>query len=102
MYKVSFELPKEELPQGVAVKSLAVLGDFNGWNAKASPLKLNKKGVYTAMVELAPGETHQFRYLLNGEVWFNDADADGYAPSGHGTENGLIDLPVVENGKKSK
>jgi len=102
LYKVSFEVSKDELPSSAAVKSLAVLGDFNGWDAMASPLKLNKKGVYTATVELASGGASQFRYLLNGEMWFNDAHADAYAPSGQGTENSVIDLPAVADSGKPK
>lgn len=42
--KITFELLKTELPEGVAVESVYLVGEFNDWEATATPMKRNKKG----------------------------------------------------------
>ena len=91
VWKVTFGVTKDELPQGIKVKSLNLVGEFNGWDLQATPMKRMKDGVYKATLEFVPGTQAQFRYLANGEVWFNDTSADGYTPNGFGEENCLVD-----------
>ncbi len=40
VWKVDFELPKEECPQGVMAKRVSLAGDFNNWKKSANPMKL--------------------------------------------------------------
>ncbi len=91
IWKVKFELPKEEWPVGVNVRSVHLVGDFNDWNKSIHPLKL-RKTVYSLAHELQPGE-YQFRYVINGTDWFNDWHADGYVPNNTGSDNCLLRLP---------
>lgn len=76
--KVKFVFPKEAM-QGA--KSVALVGEFNGWNSNAQLLKKQKDGNFAASVNLNPGEEYQFRYLLDGQKWENDFNADKYVPS---------------------
>jgi len=96
VWKVIFELPKEECPQGVKAKRVFLTGDFNHWKRTATPMALHD-GMYTTSLELDPGHTYQFRYLINGKVWCNDWHADAYVPNVFGEENGIADLPLVES-----
>ena len=93
--KVIFSLQKKELPQGVKVASVSLLGDFNDWDAEASPMKRDKSGAYKATLELEPGQEYQFRYLVNGEVWCNDWEADAYKPGEAGEDNSVVVAPAA-------
>jgi hypothetical protein len=43
---------------------------------------------------LAPGREYQFRYLINGQHWFNDPHAGAFVPNGYGGENCVVGTPV--------
>jgi len=84
--KVTFSIPLVWLDRPVAV-----VGDFNGWDPTANPMK--KRGtVWTATVTLQKGRTYRFRYLDNLGRWHDDPAADDVEPSGAGSTNCLIDL----------
>lgn len=87
--KATFSFPVEAAPEATSV---AIVGEFNDWNVeKAIPMKKQKKnGVFKAIVELESGKEYQFRYLINGETWENDFEADAYAPTPFGVENSVI------------
>ena len=57
-----------------------LVGDFNDWDETAAPMKPLKDGRFKAALELEPGREYQFRYLVNGDEWHNDWDADKYVP----------------------
>ncbi len=80
---VTFELP------GVQAESVSVVGDFNEWDAANGSMKQRKDGVWTKAVRLAPGR-YRFRYVADGQQWYNDPAADGYEPSGFGQDNGVV------------
>lgn len=53
--------------------SVAVVGDFNGWDAGATPL-VRRGEVWTVMVSLEPGR-HVYSFIIDGEEWVADTDA---------------------------
>ena len=86
--KVTFNLSKEETG---GAQTAYLVGEFNHWDAKATPLNRFKNGNFTVMLELAPGKEYQFRYLLDGETWINDPQADKYVPApGLNAENSVV------------
>ena len=91
--KVTFELPKAELPDGIKVSDVHLVGEFNDWDPGATPMKRGKGGAYRAMLELEPGREYQFRYLVNGEHWWNDWQADDYVAGGLGEDNCVVRTP---------
>lgn len=92
--KVTFQLPLDELPEGLEVHSVRLLGDFNDWDKSATPLTLSKKKkAYTVTVELEPGQEYEFRYVINGNIWYNDWAADAYVPGDYGQDNGVVMTP---------
>jgi hypothetical protein len=94
LYKVNFELPLDELPEGLEVHSVQLAGEFNDWDESATPLTFStKKKAYWTTVDLPPATTYQFRYLLNGDTWYNDWAADGYAPGEFGEDNCIVTTP---------
>jgi 1,4-alpha-glucan branching enzyme len=76
--KVTFRLPKEAVK---SAKQVFLVGEFNGWNATATPMKKLKNGDFTVTVDLEAGREYQYRYLIDGLIWENDWKADKYAPS---------------------
>jgi hypothetical protein len=95
-WKVTFEVPQVEFPQGEKIESANVAGDFNEWEPGAVPMVLHQ-GVYTAELELEPGHEYQFRYLINGQVWCNDWHADAYVQNIFDEDNCVVNLPLAEN-----
>ena len=90
VWKVTFELPRAELPEGVEAEMAYLVGEFNDWDPTTTPMTRRKGGVFRAALELEPGREYQFRYLVNGERWCNDWHADAYVPTGLGEDNGVV------------
>jgi 1,4-alpha-glucan branching enzyme len=78
-----------QLPAGIEAKQVAVVGEFNNWDAAAAPLK-KVKGVWKTTLELAQGHEYQFRYFVNGSEWHNDEAADKYVPNNVDGDNSVI------------
>ena len=69
--RVTYALPATE-PAG----AVSVVGDFNGWDPYAHPLRQRGKGVRSAVVTIPAGTTLHFRYLAEGGLWFDDEAAE--------------------------
>lgn len=88
--KVTFKLDKEEVN---AKKSIHIVGEFNNWDTSSIMMKSLKNGSYTKTLDLAPGQEHQFRYLIDGNSWANDDYADKYVFSVYGNcDNSVVVL----------
>jgi 1,4-alpha-glucan branching enzyme len=85
--KVTFSLSAEAVN---GASSAAVVGEFNGWDAEAAPLKKQKDGSYKTTLELEAGKEYQFRYLLDGTRWENDGEADKYVPTSVSSEENSV------------
>ncbi len=86
--RVTFELPDDHGP-------VSVVGDFNGWNAVANPLRHrdgHRDGYRDVTVVLAAGRRYRFRYLADDGHWFNDGQADSYEANEYGEEDSIVDL----------
>ena len=84
--KVTFTVPAEE------AKSVAVVGSFNEWNQKATPLKKLKNGSFKGTVDLDSGSSYEFRYLVDGE-YVNEQEADSLVWNDFaGAENSVLSL----------
>jgi len=87
MCKVTFELPRKAAS---GASSVALAGDFNGWDPQSTPLARKKTGDFHVTLELPPGREYQFRYVIDGQ-WENDWQADRYVPSSiPGVENSVV------------
>jgi 1,4-alpha-glucan branching enzyme len=85
--RVTFELPAD-----IAEESVAVVGDFNDWDETADRMNLMpRNGVWRTKISVTPGGTYEFRYLLDGETWMNEEDADGYASNPYFEDNSVLE-----------
>ena len=73
-------------------RPVSVVGDFNGWDPAAHPLKPRTNGRRSAAVMLPPGSRHAFRYLADGGHFFDDPEADGFEDNGYGGTHGVLVL----------
>jgi 1,4-alpha-glucan branching enzyme len=87
---VTFSMPPLD-----GVTELHLVGDFNDWNAEATPLVKDSAGLWSVELPLAAGREYQYRYLANGTEWHNDWAADAYVPNEHGTDNSVVSLKDV-------
>ena len=70
---------------------VVVVGDFNDWTPGAHPMTGGPNG-WTCTLTVPTGRCYRFRYLLDGERWENDWEADDYVDNDHGGQDSVIDL----------
>lgn len=87
--KVTFGLSKKE---ALGASKVNLVGEFNNWEKATTELTKMKSGDFKITLPLKTDRSYQFRYLVDGETWVNDKDADRYVSSGIGSENCVIDL----------
>ena len=84
--KVTFSIVAKE------AENVSVIGDFNGWNTKADPLKKLKNGTFKGTVDLQKGQSYEFRYAIDGD-YVNDEEADDYLWNDFAAgENGVLNI----------
>ncbi|WP_322511218.1 isoamylase early set domain-containing protein [Chloroflexus sp.] len=81
------------LPSALWADTIYLVGDFNGWNRHATPLRATEHG-WMITLDLEAGRTYQYRYLINDNEWHNDWNADGYAPNPYGGDNSVVDTTI--------
>lgn len=47
-------------------KEIYLVGTFNGWNLSTNPMKMNRAGTWSTVVNLIPG-TYEYLFLVDGE-----------------------------------
>lgn len=84
--KVTFTVPAED------AKKVAVVGNWNNWNAKGEPLKKLKNGTFKGTLDLESGSSYEFKYVVDGQ-WQNDEQADALVWNEFAaSENSVINL----------
>ena len=83
--KITFVLPADHT-HGPA----SVVGDFNGWDPLANPFVKRSNGTFSTSVTVAPDGRFHFRYLGDGNRWFDEADADAHEVTPQGTHNCVV------------
>ena len=79
------------------VSSVALVGDFNAWDPRATPMRRQGQGdLWTAQVELADG-LHSYAYVIDGEQW----QPDPGAPLSPETPFGLRSSVIVVGEKEA-
>jgi 1,4-alpha-glucan branching enzyme len=82
-----------ELPACVWADRIFVSGDFNGWSTDNLAMVQERDGVWRATIELPANRRYQFRYLIDGQ-WQTEWHADGFADSGHGSQNSVLETSL--------
>lgn len=84
--KLTFALSLSDTPGPVSV-----LGDFNGWDAHAHPLRKRSNGTRSVSVVVPTGGCYAFKYLADGGTWFHEPDADRQESNEYGELNSVVE-----------
>ena len=72
--------------------TVAIAGDFNGWNPQANLLEDPEgDGIWTGTLKLEPGR-YEYMFVLDGEKWFPDPNALRYVKDGFGNKNAILEI----------
>jgi hypothetical protein len=75
--------------QDVDAETVALAGSFNGWSTTDSPLTFDEQGTWSGEFALGLG-THQYKFVLNGEIWVKDPNNPDTTEDGFGGENSVV------------
>jgi 1,4-alpha-glucan branching enzyme len=79
-----------ELPPAVEAHRATLVGDFNDWDEAATPMTRRKDGRFSVTVSLPSERSYRYKYLLDGDRWENDWEAEAYVQNQHGSEDSLV------------
>ena len=69
--------------------SVSLVGDFNDWDARLTPMRADRDGrLWTVTIPLPPGR-HRYAFLINGARWLADPSAPR-APDDFGTPSSVV------------
>ncbi len=84
-------IPVELQLASIEARSVAVAGDFNGWDAVT--MKKGEDGVFRVQLALPPGR-YQYAFLVDGQTWVPDPRAATIVDSGFGGADSVLDLTL--------
>jgi hypothetical protein len=73
--------------------SVAVAGDFNGWDPLRAPLERRAGGVWTTTLPLEAGR-YQYMFFVDGKEWLADPLAAETSLDGFGAQNSVLDVEL--------
>ena len=93
---VDSQLPDSVAPRAIKfvlvapqASQVAVVGDFNGWDAAASPATRQPDGSWTTFVTLQPGR-HVYSFVIDGAHFVADPAAPIAPDDGYGHRNSVV------------
>ena len=81
--EVTFEVEAD------TAETVELICEVNDW--EPIPMKKAKKGPFKAKVRFPKEADFEFRYLVDGQAWLNEAQADELRPNGLGSQNSVLD-----------
>lgn len=84
-------VPVELKLAGASARSVAVVGDFNGWDA--ATMNKGDDGVWRISLSLPPGR-YQYAFVVDKEKWVPDPQAATLIDSGYGGADSVLDISL--------
>ena len=69
--------------------SVAVAGDFSGWNPAYQLSDSDGDGIWTGRIPVQPG-VHTYMFVVDGSEWITDPRAERYQDDGFGNRNAVL------------
>jgi len=82
--KITFEFYAPE------ARSVFIAGSFNEWKPAANPLKKDKKGNWSTVVNLIPG-SYEYRFIADG-LWEDDPTCEMRNVNQYGDYNCVLNV----------
>ena len=76
----------------ISAEKAVLCGDFNDWAMDSHPMRRLKDGSFSATVSLQAKQSYRFRYLLDGQRWENDPEANNYVPNAYGSDDSVVEI----------
>lgn len=80
------------LPASIWADSIHLVGDFNGWSTRSTPMRLGEQ-YWEARLTLPAGGTYYYAYLIDETDWRSEHCG---ARGGHGEQQTPINLRPIE------
>lgn len=75
-----------------SARSVALVGDFNNWDAASHPCCCDNHGNWVAEVDALPRGRYGYKFLVDAESWVDDPANGVKADDGHGGWNSVLDV----------
>ncbi len=72
-------------------QSVSVVGEFNDWQASSHPLRQRDGETWQITLQLPPG-TYQYKFVIDGTRWEDDADNPKRLMNEFGTSNSILEV----------
>lgn len=67
---------------------VSLVGDFNNWNRKKHPMKVNGDGMWSKTVML-PSGTYEYKFMVDNQ-WREEPHSDDVCQNSFGTSNNIL------------
>jgi 1,4-alpha-glucan branching enzyme len=85
------------LTSRILAERVHLVGDFNDWDTMSTPMRHDQdEAAWMVTVQLAPGRSYRFRYLIDGKEWLNDWHADDFVENPYGSYDSVVDLNTLD------
>jgi hypothetical protein len=89
-YALPATVPTQFVLDAQRASRVALVGDFNGWDATATPLtRDSSSGIWTVTVPLTPGR-HVYAFMVDGKAWTLDPRAPAAQDPEFGTPSSVV------------
>jgi AMP-activated protein kinase-like protein len=83
-------VPTQFVLRAPRASRVALVGDFNAWNAAATPLtRVSSSGIWTITIALTPGR-HTYAFMVDGTAWTLDPRAPTAQDPDFGTPSSVV------------
>jgi hypothetical protein len=89
-YPLPATVPTQFVLRAPRASRVALVGDFNAWNAAATPLtRVSSSGIWTITIALTPGR-HTYAFMVDGTAWTLDPRAPTAQDPDFGTPSSVV------------
>ena len=83
--KITFAVPNDLAPV-----SVSLIGEFNGWDPQAHPLRKRSNGTRSVTLELPTGRSWEYLYVTEDGVFFCDPEPEALVANPYGGTNSVV------------
>ncbi len=73
-------------------EQVSLVGEFNDWQVERTPMKKRKDGAWSVAMRLPNKSRFEYRFVVDGEEWVADEEADDFVPNPFGGKNSVVIL----------
>jgi len=95
---VRFVLAAPSVSSGSTVSRVTLVGDFNGWNAEATPMRWDAAARAWTTVVALPAGRYVYAFVLDGRRWVADPAAPLAPEDGFGASNSVVVVAPATGG----